>query len=722
MATRPSTSLVGGLAGALLLVPMVTWAGGTPENLLLIIDPSNPESLFVGNYYKNARRIPDQNVVYMQPGAARYTAFADDNLDALFGCLANAGIDDHIDYIVVLPGAPYRIYAPNLVSDGCSPVAHFSVSAAYTMAFIADEVLTGTLASTTANRYYSTSNDAYAFDSSVAWLGGLPSGSGSARRYFIGAMLGYSGERGNTLPEIVALIDRSVAVDGTRPEGTFYFMNNAADPLRNVRAPQYPAVVSAIQSLGGQAEIIDGVLPLGRYDCLGIMTGAASPAIDTADLTILPGAFCDHLTSYAAYFDTSSQTKVSRWIVKGASGSWGTVEEPCNYTGKFPHARLHLYYFQGSSLGEAALRSVAYVPFQGLLYGDPMTRPFAHLPSVAVDDAPGGPVSGVITLTPAATTTHPTAGIAQFDLLIDGVLHDSIAPGGQFTVNTRRLSDGWHDLRVLAYDNTLVKSTGRWMGSLTTLNRGRSVALDAAPLTGDWTTPFGFQVSTAGGPVREVRVVQNGRVVAAAAGSSATLTVHGWTLGAGPIRVQAEAVFKDGQVVRSAPAMLAVSFDAGTPSGQPPVAYGFTKAVQKDQPFVVELPATFDDPSVPLSFEIVSGPAQATVAAGQSGPYRLMRPLPGAKGRDAFTFRVTSSAGNSDVMMVTLELGVLRGDLNCDGAVGFGDINPFVRLLGDPAGWQAAYPDCPIENGDINSDGLVNFGDINPFVALLSSI
>jgi len=60
------------------------------------------------------------------------------------------------------------------------------------------------------------------------------------------------------------------------------------------------------------------------------------------------------------------------------------------------------------------------------------------------------------------------------------------------------------------------------------------------------------------------------------------------------------------------------------------------------------------------------------------------------------------------------------GDLNCDGAVNFSDINPFVLILSDPVGWQAQYPGCPPANGDINRDGQVNFDDINPFVALLS--
>jgi len=39
--------------------------------------------------------------------------------------------------------------------------------------------------------------------------------------------------------------------------------------------------------------------------------------------------------------------------------------------------------------------------------------------------------------------------------------------------------------------------------------------------------------------------------------------------------------------------------------------------------------------------------------------------------------------------------------------------------LTDPAAWQQTYPGCPLSNGDINGDGALDFGDINPFVALL---
>jgi hypothetical protein len=64
---------------------------------------------------------------------------------------------------------------------------------------------------------------------------------------------------------------------------------------------------------------------------------------------------------------------------------------------------------------------------------------------------------------------------------------------------------------------------------------------------------------------------------------------------------------------------------------------------------------------------------------------------------------------------------VCPGDLNCDGLVNFGDINPFVQYLADYSLWVQNHPACPPQNGDINADGVYpSTTDINPFVALLS--
>jgi hypothetical protein len=68
------------------------------------------------------------------------------------------------------------------------------------------------------------------------------------------------------------------------------------------------------------------------------------------------------------------------------------------------------------------------------------------------------------------------------------------------------------------------------------------------------------------------------------------------------------------------------------------------------------------------------------------------------------------------------ETTLCRGDMNNDGAVDYGDINPFVMGLSNPAAFTVAYPGCGgsrVYHGDCNCDGLFDYGDINPFVLRL---
>jgi len=689
-------------------------AGGTPEHALIIIDPKRPDANYIGNYYRAVRNVPASNVLYMDPGAPNFATFVSRNLDALFGELESRGIEDHVDYILVAPSDSFFVSAQGLVSDTCSPVNRFSMSGVYTMAFVANEVLGGTFDSGETNRYYRSSPATYYFDSSLAYYRGQPDTVPDARRYFIGCSLGYTGERGNTVQDLVTMIDRSAAADGTHPAGTFYFMETTDVARSGPRDSFYPTAVQLITNDGGMAEHMMAVLPTPRFDVLGIMTGWATPSIDQANMTILPGAFCDHLTSWAATFDVSSQIKMSRWIAKGASGTWGTVEEPCNYPGKFPHARLHVYYFRGASLGEAALRSAGFTPFQGLLYGDPLTRPFTHIPAVDVADAPTGPVSGVIQLTPSATTTLPGASILSFELLIDGVLHSTALPGTQFTVNTADLSDGWHDLRVLAYDDTVNRATGRFVGDLVVNNRGRSAGVTPMTTSGDLATPLHFDLTSTEGGAAELRLVQNGRVVAAAAGGSASLDVFGLTLGAGRPIVQAEALFADGERVRSAPLELDITFANGTPVGAAPVAFSYTKKLTPGTPALVELPAAFDDAGVTLSYEVVSSPAQATVEPGSTSAFRLVRPDASATGSDTMTFRTTGGPGPSNVATITLVYSSCVGDLDGNGIIELADLTIVLANFGTLSG--ATY-----EQGDLDGDGDVDLADLSMILAIFGS-
>lgn len=62
----------------------------------------------------------------------------------------------------------------------------------------------------------------------------------------------------------------------------------------------------------------------------------------------------------------------------------------------------------------------------------------------------------------------------------------------------------------------------------------------------------------------------------------------------------------------------------------------------------------------------------------------------------------------------------LTGDMNCDGVVSVSDIAGLVLALTNPAGYEAAYPDCNPFNGDCNFDHNMTVGDIGCFVELLT--
>ncbi len=649
-----SRSLPALCAAALLAgLPQSSSAGGSGESAVLIVDPTDAESLYVANTYAAARGIPATNLLFMDPAAPDYPTFVNDNQAGFLGTLEGRGLG-HVDFVVVMPTDAFYVSAPGLVADSCSPVNRFSIAAPFALSFNADKILAGTGVGIP-NRYFANDDSAVAFDSSVAWFGGQPSNSSSAERYFIGAMLGYTGLRGNTLDELLDMIETSVAADGTQPTSTYFFCETN-DILRSgPRHGYYPAVSAAINALGGMAEHLLADLPVGRHDCQGIMTGLANPNVVGGDFTILPGAFCDHLTSYAGAFDVGSQTKMSRWIEKGASATSGAVEEPCNYPGKFPHARLHLYAFQGLSLGEAWFRSMRYYVFQNLLYGDPLTRPYAHIPSVDVPDAPSGPVGGVVSVTPVGATTMPGADVEDIDLFVDGRLVRTGVIGQSLPIDTTALDDGWHELRVVAYDDSTIRSAGSWIGALVVDNAGATATIGAPATSGNLTDRFDFTVEAPGSAVAELRLLGAGRVLGTVSTSPGVISVFGQNLGAGPVRVQAEAVLSGGGRVRSAPLELSIDYSSGAVAGIAPQAFRYTKRVRDDVATLVELPSAFDDDLASASFSIIHPPSQGSLAPGGSGPYRIFRPNAGASGPDSLVFQVTTPSGVSGQAIVQLE-------------------------------------------------------------------
>lgn len=189
-----------------------------------------------------------------------------------------------------------------------------------------------------------------------------------------------------TSEDAKVLIQRGTAADGTAPSGTAYLLSST-DQARNRRAEGYGDLLR-MSAPGFQVRVLMGNALRGVKDVMLYMTGLTHVP-DLASNHFRPGAVGDHLTSFGGMLTGPSghsedggrgQMSALRWLEAGATGSYGTVVEPCNHRGKFPDPGLLLtYYRRGDTLIESYWRSVA-MPEQGVFIGEPLARPWGPRP------------------------------------------------------------------------------------------------------------------------------------------------------------------------------------------------------------------------------------------------------------------------------------------------------------------------------------------------------
>ena len=170
-----------------------------------------------------------------------------------------------------------------------------------------------------------------------------------------------------------ALIDRGVASDGSSPAGTAYLLSTS-DQARSVRRASYPLLETVVKGRA-RVRVLEQDALMNARDVLFYFTG--KDRVDGLDtLRFVPGAIADHVTSAGGQLTDSSQMSALRWLEAGATGSYGTVVEPCNLPQKFPHpAVVAAMYLRGETLIEAYWKSVA-MPGQGVFVGEPLAAPF----------------------------------------------------------------------------------------------------------------------------------------------------------------------------------------------------------------------------------------------------------------------------------------------------------------------------------------------------------
>ena len=534
-------------------------AGGGPENVFLLVNSASRDSLTVANHYIDLRKIPPQNVFYLawkrSPAGTWGGIFRAEILQPALEEINRRQLGGQIDYLIYSCDFPWRVAFEREFPDeqfppALKPTASLT-GATYLWSFVMNK--RKEMFGLTTNFYYSSHRGGItltrAFRAQHYWNPeGRRTTAAKGIPYLLSTMLGVTDGRGNSVDEIVRCLESASKADGVKPKGTIYYVQNNT-PRSTPRHDLYPQAVAELSLAGVHAQIEQGTFLRNKSQVMGVTCGAPRLDVAQSGCRFLPGALCDNLTSAGGNLvirqgGRPQQTPLSDFLRFGAAGACGTVVEPMNLPQKFPSPFLHVHYARGCSLAEAFYQSIA-GPYQQLIVGDPLCQPWADRPEVEVEGIDSqARWSGTVTITPSAKTSE-TKAVAYFDLFVDGERMQRCTPGEQFSLDTTKLADGVHELRVVATDASAIETQGRWIGEVVVKN-----GLDAVQLSVDEamiTKGLEFlTVNVASSSKEAVTVLHNGREVGSVSLGTGTVRIAVDTLGVGPVTLQAQTTGKPG--------------------------------------------------------------------------------------------------------------------------------------------------------------------------------
>ncbi len=372
----------------------------------------------------------------------------------------------------------------------------------------------------------------------VGWNpNGQPTPPDRGLRYLLSTMLSVTSGRGLSMREAIEHLRRSAAADATLPGGSVYLMNNS-DIRARTRRPMFEPTVKLLQGLGVRAEIVQGTLPQGRDDVMGLVAGSAGFDWPASKSRILPGAICEHLTSCGGMMrENAGQTPLTEFLRHGAALSSGTVTEPYAIAAKFPLPFLHVHYAQGCSAAEAFYQSLS-GPYQLLIVGDPLCAPWARRPVVKPPELPT-PLKGLVEFQPSAAAPEGKS-IARFELFVDGLRRAACRDGEKLQLDSTALPDGPHEFRLVAIVADAIQTQGRAVWTGTVDNHGHSVQLT---LDGPGDLPLGqpLKLHVAAPQAAAIEVLHHGRVLGRIDGAEGQCTLDTKSLGLGLAQLRAAA-------------------------------------------------------------------------------------------------------------------------------------------------------------------------------------
>ena len=324
------------LIGFYLLVSLQLKAEVSNHTLAVLVNINDPESVEIAEYYKQARLIPDKNIIYLSfaRDVNSLTASEFENIQIAL----NAKVSDDIQVYALAWRKPWR-------------VACMSITSAFSLGFSRDYCAIGCKKTRPIDYFNSQSKQPYTD------FGIRPS-----------MMLS-----GNNVEAVKKIIDKGVAADYSRPNASAYLVSTS-DKQRNVRAVNYRGIKSTLRQLLNIEQINADAIK-NKTDVMFYFTGLKQVNYKSTN-KYMPGAIADHLTSTGGALFNGTQMSVLDWIDSGVTGTYGTVVEPCNFLQKFPYPGIVMQkYLSGDSLIEAYWKSVQ-MPGQGVFVGEPLASPY----------------------------------------------------------------------------------------------------------------------------------------------------------------------------------------------------------------------------------------------------------------------------------------------------------------------------------------------------------
>jgi len=310
----------------------------SPNDLGLIVNTNDPLSIKIANYYQQKRKIPSQNRIEIAISSNNTNIHVDDFLTL------KKEIDrrtlPRIQAYAITWAAPYRVDCMSITS---------AIAMGYDVTFCR--------------------RPSCRKDQTQSYFNSL-----SQQPFNDFGLRPTMAIAATTFHAAKSLIDRGIKADYHFPNKTAYLLNTS-DKHRNVRAIQYPKILETLNPWLTIKQINQDAIEH-KKDVLFYFTGTVHvPFLES--LTFIPGAMADHLTSTGGKLTNSRQMSSLRWLEAGATGSYGTVVEPCNFPQKFPIPLIAMsHYLRGETLIEAYWKSVMW-PREGIFIGDPLATPYA---------------------------------------------------------------------------------------------------------------------------------------------------------------------------------------------------------------------------------------------------------------------------------------------------------------------------------------------------------